>query len=143
MNTDNRNEHAAGIVTFRRDEGLIRFLLLRNAKHGTWGVPKGHRESGESEIENALRETREETGIEDPIIVGGFREVIEYPVASTPGPAQKEVVYFLGEVASDVIHMSAEHDACEWVTIEKAVQLIRHENLQLVLRLAHRAAELL
>lgn len=45
-------------------------------KHANrYDLPKGHREKGETELENALRELKEETSIkpEDIQIVEGFR----------------------------------------------------------------------
>jgi 8-oxo-dGTP pyrophosphatase MutT (NUDIX family) len=41
-----------------------KYLLVYGKKSGKWGFPKGHQEEGESEEETALRELKEETGIE-------------------------------------------------------------------------------
>ena len=59
---------AAGAVVFRRSERGIRLLLLRAYKN--WDFPKGLVEPGESELDAAKREVREETGL------GG----LDYPV---------------------------------------------------------------
>jgi len=40
-----------------------RYLCVKGRKSGKWGFPKGHMEYGESEKETALRELKEETGI--------------------------------------------------------------------------------
>lgn len=53
-------ERGAGGVVFD-DTGNV--LLLRHAS-GHWVFPKGHVEAGETEIEAALREVREESGVE-------------------------------------------------------------------------------
>ncbi len=39
----------------------------RRARNGEWGLPKGHSDHGESEMETALRETAEENGLVDEI----------------------------------------------------------------------------
>ena len=39
-------------------------LLIKGRRTGKWSFPKGHSEQGETEIDCALRETYEETGIE-------------------------------------------------------------------------------
>jgi len=49
---------AGGIVT--RDHPL-EILLVHNAKHNEWTLPKGHVEEGESLEETALREVLEES----------------------------------------------------------------------------------
>lgn len=38
-------------------------LVIRGRKSGKWSFPKGHSEQDESELDAAIRETKEETGI--------------------------------------------------------------------------------
>lgn len=52
-----------------------RFLLVRGAKTGIWSFPKGHLKYGELGQECALRELKEETGIELPR--NTYRRVLE------------------------------------------------------------------
>jgi 8-oxo-dGTP pyrophosphatase MutT (NUDIX family) len=46
-------------------------LLIRRSRHvddsGTWDIPGGHVEDGETEFEAALREAREELGVRPPV----------------------------------------------------------------------------
>ena len=81
------DERAAGIILFRRSKAACEFLLLRNAKHRSWGFPKGHTDAGESPLETARRETLEETGIVQVRLVETFHETITYTVnASAEAP---------------------------------------------------------
>lgn len=128
---------AAGVLIQRGD----RWLLLRNAREGHWGFAKGHLEEGEPELAGALREVREETGLLprlDPV----FREAIRYdvPAKKKKKPASlKEVVYFLGSVApKDEVQASEEHDAVEWLPLDRALAKLEHEQLRAVLRHAAR-----
>lgn len=58
-----RAKVGVGVIIMR--DGKI-LLLRRTGSHGsgTWSVPGGHIEYGESPSETAVRETKEETGIE-------------------------------------------------------------------------------
>jgi len=69
-------EKTFGIIIFKKEGKGIRYLLLH---HGGeyWNFPKGHQEAGENEIESALRELREETGITEIKIIDGLGEKIQ------------------------------------------------------------------
>ncbi len=63
-----------GVVVWK--DGLV--LLIRRGKPpraGTWSLPGGRQELGESVREAAIREVREETGIE--IAVGNLLDVVD------------------------------------------------------------------
>jgi 8-oxo-dGTP pyrophosphatase MutT (NUDIX family) len=61
-----RSEVSAGGVVFRRQPELEIALASRRTKRGdlAWGLPKGLVEPGEEPEAAALREVREETGLE-------------------------------------------------------------------------------
>jgi 8-oxo-dGTP pyrophosphatase MutT (NUDIX family) len=50
-------------VVYRRVDGAAHYLLIRDP-YDNWGLPKGHVERGETSEQTAVREVREETGIE-------------------------------------------------------------------------------
>ncbi|MDX3073610.1 NUDIX hydrolase [Streptomyces sp. NPDC088354] len=53
-----------GVQTILRREGAILLGLRVNTfGHGTWGLPGGHVELGETLLEAAARELKEETGV--------------------------------------------------------------------------------
>ncbi len=60
-----RREFSAGVVLVRRMRGRLWFAAVRpQGKHeGTWALPKGIVDPGESPTETALREGFEETGV--------------------------------------------------------------------------------
>lgn len=71
-----KHEYSCGAVLFSKTESGIKYVLVVE-KNGNIGFPKGHMEKGETEHECALREIREETGI-NACIISGFTEKIRY-----------------------------------------------------------------
>ena len=87
-----RYEKSCGAVVFTRTERGIEFVIVQSLE-GYYGFPKGHCEAGETEEETALREIREETGL-NVCLIPGVRYVDVYPIPQKPG-VLKQVVYFL------------------------------------------------
>src|SRR5438046_2632948 len=59
-----REISAGGLVYRRRAETGLEFVLIRPKGSETWALPKGHLEDGETLRDAAVREVREETGLE-------------------------------------------------------------------------------
>jgi len=71
---------ASAVVT----DGAGRVLLLRRSDSGNWALPGGTLELGESIVECAVREVREETGLE--VEITGLVGVYTDPGASSHTP---------------------------------------------------------
>jgi bis(5'-nucleosidyl)-tetraphosphatase len=99
-------------VLLVRGTPVSSFLLMKHADR--WDLPKGHVDAGETDLECALREMEEETGIprEAVEIDPDFRFTHHYHVQ---GPRTnherklKELVIFLGRLRSDVEITVTEH----------------------------------
>ncbi|MHC4945735.1 MAG: NUDIX domain-containing protein [Planctomycetota bacterium] len=138
-----KNIEAAGIVLYRvAKEGLL-FLLLENARHGTWGFPKGHLEPGEDRLAGALRECREETGCAPQKTHSGFMKRSEYCYhpAEEAEPIQKRVYYFLAAEERADITRSSEHANHVWENRLAARKRIQHDSLREILDCAFAAIE--
>lgn len=115
------------------------FLLLRSARWGEWGPPKGHVEEGESEVETAVRELYEECGLSSVRFTPGFRHVVEYFVRRDGKKNRKQAVYFMTRVVAEPeIRLSDEHVDYFWATPDEVETLVPHENLREVFRAAHK-----
>ena len=88
-------EYSCGAVVFTREGGGIQYVIIQS-KEGVYGFPKGHREDTETEQETALREIREETGL-DVTLIPGFRIVDVHPFTKNGETRMKNIAYFLGE----------------------------------------------
>ncbi len=83
--------HSAGAVLYTVIDGERRYVLVRE-KNGSYGMPKGHVEAGETLAETALREIREETGVTATLHAAEPVTVDEYPIA---GGDVKRVSWFV------------------------------------------------
>ena len=107
---------ACGVFVVRGD-APEQFLLMRHADR--WDLPKGHVDPGETELNCALRELEEETGITaaDVEIDPTFRFRLQYEVAdkrSAGRPRLKTLLIYLGRLQRDVAVVPTEHLGYEW-----------------------------
>jgi len=121
-----KKESSAGIVVYRNDKG-IKYLLLHYAA-GHWDFPKGHLEEGEENLQAALREVKEETGLTDILIQPRFSHTINYYFKQSNQTIFKEVVFFLGEAKTNQIAISKEHIGFAWLSYEKTLSKVTFKN---------------
>jgi len=95
-------ETSCGIIPFRRRDGRLEYLLLHSAMvrnpEAAWEFPKGSVEPGETEMETALRELREEAGIIAIDVLPDFRDQVHYQYRRGGKEIEKTVTFFVGEV---------------------------------------------
>jgi len=128
-------EVSAGGIVFRRDaDGTARFLLIRDS-YQHWGFPKGHLEDGESPAVAAMRETQEETGLEQLILQGPIR-LIDWHFRFRGKYIHKFCHFFLFESpAGEAVPQVAEGiTAVRWEPLEKALEVLSYDNARGVLR---------
>lgn len=114
-------------MIFRRNGGT-KFLFLTNK--GRYDVPKGLKQKGEDDLECALRELKEETGISDVSIIPNFKRATHYFYRWENTLISKDVVYFLGEANSGEVQISSEHDGYSWLTKDEVLSKIKYKNLR-------------
>lgn len=115
---------SAGIVIVRMDGNTPKVLLMR--AYSFWDFPKGGIEENENKLEAAIREVKEESGIEqlefpwgksyyetEPF--GKNKKVVYYFVASTK---QREVIMGISQLLG-----KPEHDEYRWVTFDEAKRM--------------------
>lgn len=123
-------EKSCGAVIFRRHSGNVEYLLIKNRKGNNWGFPKGHMEIHEDERQTAVREVREETGLNiEPL--EGFRTVSEY---HPKGRITKQVIFFVAEMpVEDIVIQTSEIERFIWADYSLAVKTFRFNNDKKVL----------
>ena len=129
---------SAGGIVFRRSEEGIEIVLVGRTAERLWALPKGTPDPGETLEETALREVREETGLEVRILdtIGQ----VEYWYTAPDGERiQKTVHYYLMEpTGGDTANHDHEFDVVVWRHLSEAERLLTHRNQ---LPMLHRAWE--
>ena len=120
-----RKEKSCGALVYRIKNGELELLLLKHRFGGHWSFPKGHVEEGETEVETALREVHEETGLTIQL-EDGFRQSVEY----YPRPnIRKQVVYFHGYADDDRTRRQEEEiSEIRWVPLKSAHREVTFRN---------------
>jgi 8-oxo-dGTP pyrophosphatase MutT (NUDIX family) len=139
MEVDNEkfDEKSCGIVVFR-EKNNERLYLILHYPSGHFDLPKGHVEDGESEHETALRELEEETGISDVEIITDYRVPISYKYKKKGQPSNKQVVFFLGETATEAVKISHEHLDHFWLPYDAAFNKVTFDNAKNLIKKAER-----
>ncbi len=118
-------EKSCGGIIFYKTKQNTKILLVKNSNGRYWSFPKGHIEEGETEQETAIREIKEETGL-DVTIVKNFREISEY---CPFGKIRKRVVFFLARAFTDNVKIQEEEiDSYIWVDLQQARKLCSYDN---------------
>jgi 8-oxo-dGTP pyrophosphatase MutT (NUDIX family) len=126
-------EFSAGGVLVRTIRGRPMVAAIRpNGRDKVWALPKGRIDEGETAADTAVREVREETGVEGRVVekLGDIRYVY---TASWKGGARifKVVSFFLlragrgriGEIADE---MRIEVAEARWLPLDEAPRLLTY-----------------
>ena len=130
-------EKSCGAIVFIRHKDGIKYLLLHYGA-GHWDFPKGKQEKNEKEEQTALREIKEETGLEDIELVDVFREAVKYFYKKEEETVFKEVIFFLAETHSESVILSNEHIGYAWLSYEHAEKKLTFNNAKELLAKANK-----
>ncbi|WP_237320309.1 NUDIX hydrolase [Streptomyces sp. JJ36] len=114
---------AAGCVLWRRapGDGGVQVAVVHRPKYDDWSHPKGKLKEGEEALAGAVREVREETGME--CVPGAPLPTSRYEAAGRP----KEVRYWAAEATGGVFEPNREVDRLDWLPPVAARRRLTHE----------------
>lgn len=140
-----RQLSAGGIPVRFGPRGRPQVALIRVTRRSgvTWEVAKGKLEDGEPPERAALREVREEMGVDVPMRVTRYVDMVRYGFLTPDGePRLKSVYLYLMEPEAEVEDfdpMTREGiGAVRWFDIEEACKAVSHSSLIPVMRQVRR-----
>jgi len=123
---------AAGGVVVRDGARGPEVVLAGRVADGSWVFPKGTPDPGETIEETALREVREETGIE--VRITRPLGTMEYQFAADGLRVHKVVHFFVMEaIGGDLTRHDAEYDDVRWVPVAEARRMLSFDSYREVL----------
>ncbi|MBR3157133.1 NUDIX domain-containing protein [Candidatus Saccharibacteria bacterium] len=110
-------EKSCGCIVLRDKK-----VLLIGAKDDNgelfWSFPKGHQEDGETDIETAIRETKEETNLDVKIV---DNKPIKTGHLVHNGTIYKEILLFIAKPLNDEIKIQEDEvEEMQWARIDEA-----------------------
>jgi 8-oxo-dGTP pyrophosphatase MutT (NUDIX family) len=135
-------ERSAGGVVLREDGRVAVIVPTRRAADGSkvLCLPKGHLDKGETAQQAALREVREETGIQAELV----RELgeVRYWYRRDGRTVPKSVVFFLFRyLAGDLADHDDEVEEARWMTLPEAQQALSYDGEREMVQRALRALD--
>ncbi|MPZ23557.1 MAG: NUDIX domain-containing protein [Dehalococcoidia bacterium] len=126
---------SAGGLVYRTVDGAMEVVICGRSDEGIWGLPKGTPDGGETVEQTAMREVREETGLEVEIeddlgsITYWFRR---------PGVRFHKTVYhyLMRPIGGDTSQHDHEYDQVEWTSAHEAIRRLSYPNERMVVETA-------
>jgi len=121
------SEFSAGGVVMNDAYEVVVIVPTRRAADGSkvLALPKGHPDQGESSLEAALREVREEAGV-DTELVGSLGEVRYWYQRGGRRVAKVVEFFLLRYVSGDVADHDHEVELARWMPATEAVETLTY-----------------
>lgn len=122
---------SAGGVAFRRHEGEDEIAIVSMNPSGRWQLPKGLIDEGETPEQAAIREVREEAGIDTEIV--GLIDTISYWFVSDWDEVRRKIhkkvhFFFLRYLSGNTADHDDEILEARWVNVDSALEMLAFES---------------
>lgn len=112
---------SSGAVIYIEENGIKKFLVMYRQKTDSWHLPKGTREPDETLEQTALREIKEETGLD--VKLGKYLGKLDSAFERNGETIEKETNYFLATPLSAIAPKAhdKEHDEIKFFDYESVL----------------------
>ena len=126
-------EISAGAIVYTTIQNNVYYLIILD-NNNNYGFPKGHLEKDETLIQAAIREIKEEVGI-DIEIDESFKEELNYIM---PNGIKKKAVYFIGKYTNQTPNRQLEEvEKILLLPYDEAYNILTFDNMKRVLKKAN------
>jgi len=133
-----KNDMSMGVIVFYQFPRSLKYLIIKHRK-GHWAFPKGHADKGETKLETALRELKEETGISKiSLLKKSILLKEEYKFTDRKGvKILKKVNYFIGEAKNRRVKIDyKEVTNFRWATVKAGMEKVTFDESKSILKKA-------
>ena len=116
-----KKEKSCGCIIIKNNQVLLVYEKNRNF----WGFPKGHMEEGENEIETALREVKEEVGL-DVEINSNKKYTLNYIINNEID--KTTVLYIAKPINENIVMQESEIENIKWCDFNEALNTLTFDN---------------
>lgn len=115
-------ENSFGIIPLRQESGVWQVLLILHQGGRHWAFPKGHGNEGETALDSAKRELKEETGLDIHELLQENPLVEKYQFHRKHEIVIKTVQYFPALVKGQLQLQAEEIRDAKWVPLKEAAR---------------------
>ena len=121
-----RAESDGGVV-YRGEGDNVEVVLVGRTERNSWFLPKGTPNKGESREETAVRETREETGL-NVRILEPIRNITYWFMSGRTRIYKTVYYYLMVATGGDLSLHDPEYDRVAWFPVSQALAILTYSN---------------
>ncbi len=121
-----RKERSYGIIALQKSSTFWNILLIQHTSSLHWAFPKGRPEVGEAPLDTAIRELKEETGLNVVKLLLNAPFTEEYRFFRKGVETHKQVDYYLAEVEGELEICPQEIVQASWQSFADAKHVLTY-----------------
>jgi 8-oxo-dGTP pyrophosphatase MutT (NUDIX family) len=115
-------EQSFGVIPLKQENGIWQVLVILHQGSRHWAFPKGRGNPGETPLESAKRELKEETGLDVEKLLSDQPLTEQYHFYRKHESVVKTVQYFPAVVKGEVKLQEEEIKDAKWVPLKEAAR---------------------